>query len=358
MNLLEYQAKHFLSRAGLPTPKSWLVREPGRVQKDVQFPVVAKSQVPVGGRGKAGGVVMVENETELAPTVEKLFTLSIKGHLPEAVLLEEKLDVAHEYYLAIRLNRDEKRIEVMASPYGGIDIEDAPEKPRVFVWDGQTTPDDLFSFLNVPREDLAPIVDTLLHKFVARDLTLLEINPLVLTGCTVCKVTPCKHQTLVCADAKVTVDDNAQFRQPNFPWPETIGSNMKVLDGNIGCIANGAGMAMSTMDTIVAMGGKPANFLDIGGGTGEKQFVEALKQISELPSVTSIIVNIFAGISRCDEIARGLIAAKAQLPNLQPVFVRLEGTNRDIAVKLLEPTDIAIEPDLATCVEKALGVTE
>ncbi|MEO5499753.1 MAG: hypothetical protein ABIR46_04600, partial [Candidatus Saccharimonadales bacterium] len=129
------------------------------------------------------------------------------------------------------------------------------------------------------------------------------------------------------------------------------------LGGSIGCIANGAGMAMSTMDTIVAMGGKPANFLDIGGGTGEKEFVSALKNITELPGVTSVIINIFAGISRCDEIARGIIAAREQLSDLPPLFIRLEGTNRDIAVKLLTEAGITIEPNLKSCVEKALQTT-
>lgn len=347
MNLLEHQAKHFLSRADIPTPRSWLAKNSSHIPQGVVFPVVAKSQVPVGGRGKAGGVVVVKNSTELGDTIKNLFSLEIKGHLPEAVLLEQMLYIGRELYLAVRLNRDNKRIELMVSPRGGIDIEEAPEKPVVFAWDGKTIPDELFSLLDLSPDKLGPLIDQLLHKFVARDLTLLEINPLVVT----------KNDEIVCADAKVTIDDNARFRQPNFPWPEITGNPPRYLGGNIGCIANGAGMAMSTMDTIVAMGGKPANFLDIGGGTGEKQFVEALKQINELPGVTSIIVNIFAGISRCDEIARGLIAAKSQLPNLHPVFVRLEGTNRDIAVKLLEPTDIEIEPNLRTCVEKALEVT-
>lgn len=348
MNLLEFQAKKLLIRAEIPVPRSWVAKNATHVPSSVVYPVVAKSQVPVGGRGKAGGVVVVKNETELRAALPRLFALAIKGHLPKAVLLEELLDIERELYLAIRLNRDTKYIEIMASPHSGMDIEEAPEKPSVYRWDGQNTPDELFSFLATEREKLGPILETLLHKFVVRDLTLCEINPLVIT----------KTGEPICADAKVTVDDNARFRQPNFPWPETTSANMRVLSGGtIGCIANGAGMAMSTMDTIVSAGGKPANFLDIGGGTGEKEFVAALKQISDLPGVTSIIVNIFAGISRCDEIARGLIAAKKQLPNLQPIFVRLEGTNRDLAVELLKPTDIVIEPDLKTCIKKAISIT-
>lgn len=357
MNLLEFQAKKLLMRSGVPVPRSWVAKNATHVPPGIGYPVVAKSQVPVGGRGKAGGVVVVKNETELRAALKKLFALEIKGHLPVAVLLEQAIDIDRELYLAIRLNRDTKYIEIMASPHGGMDIEEAPEKPSVYRWDGQTTPDDLFSFLNLPPEELAPLLDTLHHAFTTHDLTLLEINPLVVTPCY--EVQPLSSEPslpqLVCADAKISVDDNARFRQPNFPWPETTSANMRVLSGGtIGCIANGAGMAMSTMDTIVSAGGRPANFLDIGGGTGEKEFVAALKQISELPGVTSIIVNIFAGISRCDEIARGLIAAKQQLPNLQPVFVRLEGTNREQAGKLLAEAGIPIEPSLRACVEKAM----
>ena len=193
---------------------------------------------------------------------------------------------------------------------------------------------------------LAPLLQQLTATFLENDLLLLEINPLIERA----------DHTLVCADAKVLVDDNARFRHPELSWPPVDGNPPLPLGGTIGCIANGAGMAMSTMDTIVSMGGKPANFLDIGGGTGEKEFVTALKNIMELPGVTSIIVNIFAGISRCDEIARGIIAAREQLTDLPPIFIRLEGTNRDIAVTLLTDAGITIEPDLKSCVEKAMEI--
>lgn len=344
MNLLEHHAKALLAEHELPVPQSWLVRPGEPVSGSVTYPIVAKSQVPVGGRGKAGGIVSVSSADELIPVLEQIFALDIKGYLPSAVLLEEKLSAARELYLSLRLNRDTRTIEWLASPNGGVEIEENAESVNVLPLDQRDT---LATILGVQQETLSPILAGIEQCFFASDLLLLEINPLIETN----------NRQLVCADAKCLVDDNARFRHPELPWPTVEGNPPKPLGGTIGCIANGAGMAMSTMDTIVAAGGKPANFLDIGGGTGEKEFVIALKNIMGLPGVTSIIVNIFAGISRCDEIARGIIAAREQLPNLPPLFIRLEGTNRDIAVELLREADIAIEPDLKTCVQKAMEVT-
>jgi len=345
VNLLEHQAKSLLTEHGAPVPRSWLVRDSSTIPDPLSFPLVAKSQVPVGGRGKAGGIVNVDTREALPMVIDQILALDIKGHRPSSVLLEEKLEGSRELYLALRLNRDARRIEWLASPSGGIDIEtNASSVETVALDDGAAT---LPSILGVEEAALSPLTKALLETFKASDLMLLEINPLI----------ELSDKSLVCADAKILVDDNARFRQPTLPWPEVSGNPPKPLGGTIGCIANGAGMAMSTMDTIVAAGGKPANFLDIGGGTGEKEFMTALRQIMELPGVSSIIVNIFAGISRCDEIARGIIAAREQLPGLPPLFIRLEGTNRDIAVQLLTDAGITIEPNLATCIQKALQTT-
>ena len=344
MNLLEHHAKTLLAEHGLPVPQSWLVRPGGPAPEGITYPVVAKSQVPVGGRGKAGGIVSVDSDEELTPALDRIFTLEIKGHRPSAALLEEKLTAHRELYLSLRLNRDTRAAEWLASPRGGIEIEENAESVKTVPLEQR---DSLAGILRLEPETLAPILEGIERCFFASDLLLCEINPLIETD----------SGSLICADAKCLVDDNARFRHPELPWPMVEGNPPKPLGGTIGCIANGAGMAMSTMDTIVAAGGKPANFLDIGGGTGEKEFVVALKNIMELPGVTSIIVNIFAGISRCDEIARGIIAAREQLPNLPPLFIRLEGTNRDIAAELLREANIAIEPDLKTCVRKAMEVT-
>lgn len=346
MNLLEHHAKSLLAEHNVPVPRSWLVKSDLSAPDTVEYPVVAKSQVPVGGRGKAGGIQLVEAADELTATLEAISNLEIKGHKPSAILLEETVPAERELYLCLRLNRDSRKVEWLASPQGGIDIEDNADAVQHIAFDDTDASSRLSDILQVNESDLTPLLDSLAECFFANDILLLEINPLMVV-----------RESLVCADAKCTIDDNARFRQPSLPWPPLAGNPPKPLGGNIGCIANGAGMAMSTMDTIVASGGRPANFLDIGGGTGEKEFVAALKQIMELPGVNSIIVNIFAGISRCDEIARGIIAAREQLPELPPLFIRLEGTNRDIAATLLRDASIAIEPDLKTCVRKAMEVS-
>lgn len=347
MNLLEHHAKTLISDRGLPVPKSWLVRHGETPPEELIYPIVAKSQVPVGGRGKAGGIVTVDSTDELISVLEKLFALEIKGHLPGAILLEEKLSTQRELYLSLRLNRDTRQVEWLASPSGGVEIEENATSVKTFPYGSSDTPQQLADILRVTADQLVPICEGMVSSFFDSDLLLCEINPLIEQS----------DGTLICADAKCLVDDNARFRHPELTWPPAEGNPPKPLGGTIGCIANGAGMAMSTMDTIVAAGGEPANFLDIGGGTGEKEFVVALKNIMELPGVTSIIVNIFAGISRCDEIARGIIAAREQLPGLPPLFIRLEGTNRDIAVELLTEAGIDIEPDLKTCVRKAMEVS-
>lgn len=343
MNLLEHHAKALLSSHGLPVPDSWLIFPDEAAPDTVVYPVVAKSQVPVGGRGKAGGIITVNSPVDLPGTLTQLFNLEIKGHRPSAVLLEAALSARRELYLSLRLNRDSRSVEWLASPRGGVEIESHADSVKTIPLSERAQVADT---LGLSPAVLNPILDGIEDCFFSSDLLLCEINPMIETD----------DGSLLCADAKCLVDDNARFRHPDLPWPAVEGNPPKPLGGTIGCIANGAGMAMSTMDTIVAAGGQPANFLDIGGGTGEKEFVTALKQIMELPGVTSIIVNIFAGISRCDEIARGIIAARQQLPNLPPLFIRLEGTNRDIAVDLLTEAGVSIEPDLKSCVQKAMEV--
>ena len=344
MQLLEHAAKAALAAHEVPVPLGVFVRKTAGLAavSEIGFPCIAKSQVPVGGRGKAGGIKIVESTDELEQIFEQIMKLEIKGHLPSGVLFEQKIEMAHESYLAFRLNRDTRRVEVIASTYGGIEIEESDLPPTITPLDDHTV-DVIAEALGFEKSIFEPVFMKLRDFFFQSDAMLLEINPLITTV----------SGALIIADAKISVDDNARFRHPELPWP-TETSNLRVLEGNIGCIANGAGMAMATMDAIVARGGKPANFLDIGGGTGEKEFIEALQTISELPGVTSVIINIFAGISRCDEIARGIIAAKSQIPDLQPLFIRLEGTNRDEAVRLLDDAKIAIEPSLAACIDKAL----
>lgn len=344
MNLLEHHAKALLHNRDLPVPASWLVKSGEELPSNITFPVVAKSQVPVGGRGKAGGIIVIESADGLPDAVENLLRLPIKGHVPKSILLEEKVEAKRELYLSLQLNRDDRNVVWLVSASGGVDIESNADSVQKVSLDNYAT---ISTALAIGIERLQPLLDSMRRCFDENDLLLLEVNPLIEQI----------DNSLVCADAKILVDDNARFRHPELPWPEQRGNNLpQPLGGKIGCIANGAGMAMSTMDTIVSMGGMPANFLDIGGGTGEKEFVTALRNIMALPGITSIIVNIFAGISRCDEIARGIIAAREQISSLPPLFIRLEGTNRDIAVQLLNEAEISIEPDLKTCVQKAMEV--
>lgn len=340
MRLLEFQAKEMLRKSGLPVPSS-AVMQTGEVLPEVSFPVVVKSQVLVGGRGKAGGVKIAQNRNELEVLANEISTLVIHGHAPKHLLLEEVIDISHENYLSLEINRDTRSINWIVSPRGGINIESHVESVKIINHAEVNAHETICQALNLPLDSLSPLLRKLEQCMIENDLLFLEINPLALTA----------DGQLVCADAKVLIDDNSRFRHEDFTWPES--EAVKPLGGTIGVIANGAGMAMSTMDTIYASGAKPANFLDIGGGTGEDVFIENLRTIASMPGVMSIIVNIFAGITHCDDIARGIIAAKQQIPHLVPLFIRLEGTNRAEAAHMLAGAGISLEPDLATCVAKA-----
>ncbi|MEO5499421.1 MAG: ATP-grasp domain-containing protein, partial [Candidatus Saccharimonadales bacterium] len=209
MNMLEYQAKSLLGRHELPVPTSWLVRKPTSIPIGIVYPVVAKSQVPVGGRGKVGGIVSVHSADELDSVLKTIFSLSIKGHLPTAILLEEKLTVSRELYLALRLNRDKRMIEWMASLTGGVDIEDNVDSIVTLPYDSPDVKARLATTLLVDESQITPLIEQMSDCFQGSDLTLLEINPLMVTN----------DGRLICADAKCIVDDNARFRQPNLPWP-------------------------------------------------------------------------------------------------------------------------------------------
>lgn len=344
MQLLEYQAKALLNDAGATVPTGFVVRTQDTLgELPFAFPAVVKSQVPAGGRGKLGGVKLVRTQDELENNRRSIERLEIKGYLPESILVEQALAIERELYLSLRINRDLRRIEWIASKEGGVEIESQGKNIFVIPHDEKDAPAQLAKLFAVNEDELTLLMLSLVRCFFDNDLLLLEINPLVVT----------KSGELICADAKVMVDDNARFRHDDFEWPEP--EHIKPLGGTIGVIANGAGMAMSTMDTIFTAGAKPANFLDIGGGTGEDVFVKNLKEINELPGVTSIIVNIFAGITRCDDIARGIIAAKKQISGLVPLFIRLEGTNRDEAAELLQEADIELQPSLRSCIDLALA---
>jgi succinyl-CoA synthetase beta subunit len=317
------------------------------------MPQVIKVQIPTGGRGKAGGVKRAETVVEFESAVDNLLSTPILGYQASALLAEEALDKHQEFYLSITLDRNEQSLVLIAHKQGGVDIEQAVEivpPLRILL---QTPPSDdqiehLSDYYEVPaslRPQLTQICQSLWQICADEDALLVEINPLVLTG----------SDQLVCADAKIELDDAAAFRH-NWQFTQKPINNRFVIlneQGNVGCMANGAGLAMATLDAIKAAGAEPANFLDIGGGTNTDGTVAAFRKLSKLPNLQAIVVNIFGGITRCDEVAEAIVQARRSVENLPPLFIRLTGTNEAEGHKILKKARIAILPDLKSCVDAA-----
>ena len=349
MKLLEYEAKSLLRQNGLPVPESIIVDKTTNADV-IQAPVVLKSQVPVGGRGKLGGVVIADDATAVAPAVEALFNLVIKGFTPSVLLAEQKLSIQREFYVCLLIDRNESTARLVAHKNGGVEVENNASNDFYNVAVDDTTirqaSMDVAAFLDVPTLLVSPFVLDLYDAFKQNDATLLEINPLVLTD----------DNQLICADCKMELDDAARFRHHDWQFEEKPQStNFVVLnnDGVVATIANGAGLAMATVDAVAAKALTPANFLDIGGGADAESILNAFKQIIEFPSVKAIVINIFAGITQCDEVAKAIIAAKEQLPQLPPLFIRLAGTHYEEAVDLLAQADIPTLATLDECLEAA-----
>jgi succinyl-CoA synthetase beta subunit len=349
MKLLEHEAKTILGRAGLSVPSSTLILLDTPTQ-DLSAPIVLKSQVPVGGRGKAGGVQLVHDESRLQQVINMLFDLEIKGYKPTKLLGEEVMDIQKEHYLSLLIDRENASIRLMAHKTGGIEVESntssdffsQPVSDETI----STISIELAAYLGYEVDLIEPFIRKLYDTFIKNDATLIEINPLVFTA----------QKTLVCGDCKMELDDAAMFRHPEWDFVDTPrDANFVVLDtrGTVATIANGAGLAMATVDAVAARGLAPANFLDIGGGANTESVLRAFKKIVEFPSVQAIVINIFAGITRCDEVARAIIAAKKQIPHLPPLFIRLAGTNFEEAVALLSAEDIPTLATLEDCLEAA-----
>ena len=368
MNLHEYQAKHLLSKYGVPVPPSevvWNQDEAVEVAKRLGCDRwVVKAQVHAGGRGKAGGVRLVDTIDELKSAVKDLigtrlvtFQTDEKGQPVNQVLIEAPSDIDQELYLGAVIDRASQRVVFMASTEGGMEVEEVaaehPEKilkasvdPAVGLQAYQCR--ELFFGLGLDASLLRSFTKMMLdlyRVFVERDFSLLEINPLVIT----------KRKELVCLDAKINIDDNALYRQSALremrdPSQEDERENRAqqwdlnyiALDGDIGCMVNGAGLAMATMDLIKLNGGNPANFLDVGGGATQERVTEAFKIIVSDKNVKGILVNIFGGIVRCDLIADGIIAAVSEVGVEVPVVVRLEGNNADLGAKKLADSGLNI----------------
>jgi succinyl-CoA synthetase beta subunit len=299
-----------------------------------------------------GGIKVVESIDELDQTITTLFTLPIKGYLPLKLLAEEKIAIAHEYYLSLTINRSRAYIELIAHKSGGVDVEE--NNPKDFLRleltgkNSSNTGEQLAEYLG--REDqsfvLQDMVEQLYKCFIKNDATLIEINPLIYTT----------TGKLICGDAKIELDDAAMFRHPEWHFESTAQeTNFVTLheNGNIATIANGAGLAMATVDAVVAGGMTPANFLDIGGGASEATVLAAFERITTFPGVKAIVINIFAGITRCDEVARAVVAAQRKIDHLPPLLIRLAGTNYEQAADILAAAGIPLLPTLEECITKA-----
>jgi succinyl-CoA synthetase beta subunit len=374
MKIHEYQAKQIFARYGVPVPKGHPVTTAAEAEvaakkliDETGIPVVVvKAQIHAGGRGKGGGVKLAKNgpaeAKELAAKMlgKPLITHQTGpgGQVVRRLYIEQGLDIAKELYLAFVLDRDARRVAVIASREGGMDIEqvahDAPEKLHTIEIDpvvglAAYQARRIGFLLGLTKEQIGKFVKLasgLYDLFIAEDCSLCEINPLVVT----------KGGDVVALDGKINFDDNAEFRHRE--WNEIrdrdeedpveleakeAGLSYVSLDGNIGCLVNGAGLAMATMDIIQTYGGSPANFLDVGGGANQEQVAKAFGMIMSSPKVKGIFVNIFGGIMKCDVIAAGVIAATKQMDLKVPLVVRLEGTNVEAGRKMLQDSGLAIQ---------------
>ncbi|ADC65395.1 succinyl-CoA synthetase, beta subunit [Ferroglobus placidus DSM 10642] len=353
MRLHEYQAKQIFAKYGIKIPKGKLattVEEVRKIAEELGGKVVLKSQILVGGRGKAGGIKLANSVEEAVEIAKDLFGKVIKGHRVEKIYVEEQLNIQREMYVGLTLDRAEKGIALIVSSVGGMDIEEIaakhPEKiaritinPLYGLWDFQIR--EVLYKSGMPKElhkEITGIIKALYKILIDHEAELTEINPLVLTD-----------KGLFAADARLNVDDNALYRHPELKElrdytevdqieriAEEKGLNYVKLDGNIGVIANGAGMSMSTMDLIYLEGGKPANFLDIGGGASSEVVKEAIKTILMDKNVKVIFMNIFGGITRCDEVAKGLVKAFQEIVIPVPIVLRLAGTNEEEGRRIIE----------------------
>ena len=339
MKFREYEAKQIFRDAGIPVPNSVLITSPNEAAPALSIVadnVVLKAQVDVGGRGKAGGILPA-NAGNITTVAAELFGKTIKGLKVEKVLVEEALEISHEYYLSITIDRSKKMPVILFSKEGGVEIETlAKERPealrRVSVDPSFVTLPDFIvrnAIGDAPKE-IGKIVRNLYAVFIAKDAVLAEINPLVMTP-----------QGVLAADGKIILDDNSLARQgisenrdlaPREAEAEKHGFSYVELDGSIGVIGNGAGLTMSTLDIIAHYNGKAANFLDVGGGANSDRVMYAVRLVASMPGVKVIVVNLLGGITRCDEVTKGIIAAGIS----QPVIVRLAGTNEAEGRRILE----------------------
>jgi len=351
MNLFEYQGKDLYKKYSITTPKSIFINSISDLTENhgLSFPLVVKAQVQVGGRGKAGGIKVAKNHQELEEHIDGILGMDIKGHKVESLLIEEASEIISEYYISFTLDRSEKKYLMMLSSKGGMDIEEV----------AANSPEDLIKIYISPSlgleskiitqaikdanlnldyiDELHEIISKLYKLFTEGDCDLVEVNPLAIT-----------NQGVSALDSKVSLDMNAIYRHDDFkkyeeeiPIPESEkfakskGLNFIKLDGSVGIIGNGAGLVMSTLDVVAEHGGKAANFCDIGGGAKSETVTAALEVLESEEEVTSVLINIFGGITRCDLVAEGIVEATKGKVLKWPLIVRLDGTNSKEGLEIL-----------------------
>lgn len=352
MRLLEYEAKQLLCAHGALVPSGQIITDAGDVPK-LSLPLVIKTQIPTGGRGKAGGIKKVNTDNQFSEIIERLLSEPVLGYQATTLLAEEALPIKHELYIAIAVDRTTRSLVLLAHTQGGVDIETAAHDSKMLKVTLDSKPNEeiqqqLFDYFKLPenlREQLRSTCHSLWKTCASEDALLVEVNPLVVTD----------DDQLICADAKIELDDAAAFRHDwDFEHaPESTQFVVLNEQGTVGSMANGAGLAMATVDAIRSAGAIPANFLDVGGGTNTDGMVAAFKKLSESPNIKAIVVNIFGGITRCNEVADAIVVARKSVPKLPPLFIRLTGTNETEGREILRNAGVPILPDLKSCVDVA-----
>jgi succinyl-CoA synthetase beta subunit len=378
VKLHEYQSKQLFAKFGVPIPKGDVATTPEearRISAELGGPVVVKSQVLVGGRGKAGGIQLAADPDQAYQVTSEILGMQIKGITVKKVLIDQASDIRKEIYLGIVIDRSARRAVMMASAEGGVEIEQvAKEHPQAII---RVTIDPFLGLrgyqanqiamgIGLARDQFrafANIADGLFQSFQAYDASLAEINPLIVDG----------DGGLLAVDGKMLIDDNALFRHPDLAEMRDLdeetatetearltGLSYVELDGTIGCMVNGAGLAMTTMDLTKLFGGSPANFLDIGGGAQADKVATALRLILADPHVKAVLFNIFGGITRCDEVARGIIEALDQVKPNVPMVARLVGTNEDEGRAILAESPYHLIPatTLAEAAKQAVAAAK
>jgi len=373
VKLQEYRSNEILARHGVPVAAGEIATSPDAARaaaERIGGPVVVKAQVLVGGRGKAGGVKMAATPDEAAARTAEIIGLEIKGVTVRTVLVAPAAQIAKEYYLGLILDRGGQAVTIIASADGGVEIEETaktnpgailrlPLHPLLGLQEHQVRRVGFFLGLRAElRKEFATIMRGLCAAFMESDADLAEINPLVVTDA----------GELLALDAKIVLDDSALFRHPELESLRDLGEeepsetaardagiNFIKLDGSIGCMVNGAGLAMTTMDLVKLAGGEPANFLDIGGGAKADRVAAAFRIILDDPSVRAILINIFGGITRGDEVAHGIVEARASLGRQVPMVVRIVGTNAAEAAEILRAANLITADSLDDAARKAVA---